>query len=333
MNRLLSLAAGLICSAVFAAGALAQTAPAQAAPAEAARAYPTRPVRLIAPFPPGSNADSVARVMAGPLQKALGQPFIVENRPGATGSIAADYVAKSAPDGYTLFLTTNSPLVVNGSLFKKLSYDPVKDFAPVTRLGVTGFVAMVRPDFPAKTLSELIALARSRPGMLSAGSGGAGAQVSTALLKSMAQIDVIDVPYKGVPQAVTDVIGGTLSFAMVDLGNAIVQIDGAKLLPLAITLDAPTPLAPGVPTVAETLPGYAVVAWFGIVAPAGTPPGIVAKLNDAAMSALTRPDVKAAFANTGNVISPQGPADFGAFIQSEIAKWAVLVKLAGLQPE
>jgi tripartite-type tricarboxylate transporter receptor subunit TctC len=327
-NYLLSLTAGLICSAVLAAGAFGQ-----GAPADAARAYPARPVRLIAPFPPGSNADSVARVMADPLQKALGQPFIVENRPGATGSIAADFVAKSAPDGYTLFLTTNSPLVVNGHLFKKLSYDPVKDFAPVTRLGVTGFVVMVRPDFQAKTLAELIALARSRPGMLSAGSGGAGAQVSTALLKSMAKLDVIDVPYKGVPQAVTDVLGGTLDLALVDLGNAIVQMSGRKLLPLAVTLEAPTPLAPGVPTVAETLPGYEVMAWFGLVAPAGTPPEIVAKLNTAAMTVIARPEVKAAFANTGNVISPMNPVEFGGFIKSEIAKWAVLVDLAGLKPE
>ena len=328
MHRLLSLTAGLICSAAFAAGAFGQ-----AAPSDAARSYPSRPVRLIAPFPPGSNADSVARVIGDPLQKALGQPFVVENRPGATGSIAADFVAKSAPDGYTLFLTTNSPLAVNGSLFKKLSYDPVKDFAPITRLGVTGFVAMVRPDFQAKTLADLIALARSRPGMLSAGTGGAGAQVSTALFKSMAKVDVIDVPYKGVPQAVTDVLGGNLSFAFVDLGNAIVQMNGGKLLPLAVTLEAPTPLAPGVPTVAETLPGYAVMAWFGLVAPAGTPPEIIAKLNAAAMTALGRPEVKAAFANTGNVIAPMNPVEFGAFIQSEIAKWALLVKLAGLQPE
>jgi tripartite-type tricarboxylate transporter receptor subunit TctC len=328
MRHLLSLTAGLICSAMFVAGASGQ-----AAPADAARSYPVRPVRLIAPFPPGSNADSVARVIGDPLQKALGQPFIVENRPGATGSIAADFVAKSAPDGYTLFLTTNSPLAVNGSLFKKLSYDPVKDFAPITRLGVTGFVAMVRPDSQVKTLSDLIALARSRPGMLSAGTGGAGTQVSTALFKSMAKLDVIDVPYKGVPQVVTDVLGGNLSFAFVDLGNAIGQMNGGKLLPLAVTLDAPTPLAPGVPTVAETLPGFAVMAWFGLVAPAGTPPEIIAKLNDAAMTALTRPEVKAAFANTGNVIAPMNPVEFSAFIQSEIAKWAVLVKLAGLQPE
>jgi tripartite-type tricarboxylate transporter receptor subunit TctC len=328
MNCLWSLVAGVICSAALGAAAFAQTTA-----SDTARTYPTRPVRLIAPFPPGSNADSVARVMADPLQKALGQPFIVEDRPGATGSIAADYVAKSAPDGYTLLLTTNSPIVVNGHLFKKLSYDPVKDFAPVIRLGVTGFVVMVRPDSPAKTLADLIALARARPGMLSAGSGGAGAQVSTALLKSMAGIHVIDVPYKGVPQAVTDVIGGTLDFAMVDLGNAIVQINGRKLRPLAVTLEEPTPLAPAVPTVAATLPGYAVVAWFGIIAPAGTPTEIVAKLNNAAMSALAKPEVTAAFANTGNVISPMNPPQFDAFIKSEIVKWAELVKLAGLQPD
>jgi tripartite-type tricarboxylate transporter receptor subunit TctC len=295
--------------------------------------YPTRPVRMMVGASAGGGTDVIARVLADKFADSLRQPFIVENRPGATGSIAADFVAKSAPDGYTLFLTTNSPLAVNGSLFKKLSYDPVKDFAPITRLGVTGFVAMVRPDFPATTLADLIALARSRPGMLSAGTGGAGAQVSTALFKSMAKLDVIDVPYRGVPQAVTDVLGGNLSFAFVDLGNAIVQMKGGKLLPLAVTLDAPTPLAPGVPTVAETLPGYAVMAWFGLVAPAGTPPEIIAKLHDAAMAALAKPEVRAGFANTGNVIAPMNSAEFSAFIQSEIAKWAVLVTLAGLEPE
>jgi tripartite-type tricarboxylate transporter receptor subunit TctC len=318
----------LVCSAALAAGAFAQTVP-----ADSAQPYPTRPVRLIAPFPPGSNADTVARLIADPLQRALGQPFIVESKPGATGSIAADFVAKSAPDGYTLFVTTNSPLAVNGSLFKKLSYDPVKDFAPIARFGVTGFVVMVHPDFPAKTLAELIALAKSKPGTLSAGSGGAGGQVSVALLKSMAKLDIIDVPYRGVPQSITDLLGGTLSVGLIDLGNAIAQANAGKLRPLAVTLDAPTPLLPGVPTVAETLPGFEVVAWFGLVAPAATPPDIVAKLHDATMGGLAKPEVRAGFANSGNVVAPLGPADFSAFIQSEIAKWAILVKLAGLRPE
>lgn len=318
----------LCCGLAFFTGALGQAG----APASG-RDYPTHPVKLVAPFPAGSNTDQVARVVGDQLQKALGQPFIVENKPGAQGSIAAETVARSAPDGYTLLLTTNSPLAANVSLFKKLSYDPVKDFAPIARLGVTAFVIMVKPDFQAKTLGELIALAKSQPGRLSAGSGGGGGQISIALLKSMAKVDVMEVSYKGVPQAITDLLGGSLSFAMVDLGNAAAQAKGGKLIPLAVTLDKQTSLAPGVPAIAETLPGFDVVPWLGLVAPARTPAEIVTKLYDATISALAKPEVKVSLANTGTEVGPMSPSDFGRFIQSEIAKWATLVKLAGMQPE
>ncbi len=325
MHSLLSRMLGVACGAVLAAGAFGQSAP--------AGSYPTHPVKLIAPFPAGSNTDQVARVTGNELQKALGQPFIVENKPGAQGSIAAEAVARSAPDGYTLLLTTNSPLAANVSLFKRLAYDPVKDFAPVARLGVTAFVIMVKPDFQAKTLPELIALAKSHPGKLSGGSGGGGGQISIALLKSMANIDVMEVSYKGVPQAITDVLGSNISFALVDLGNAAAQAKGGKLIPLGVTLDKRTPLAPGVPAIAETLPGFDVVPWLGLVGPAGTPPEIVAKLYDATARALSRADVKASLANTGTDVALMNPSDFGRFIQSEIGKWATLVKLAGMKPE
>ena len=328
MHRLLSRTLGFAFGAVLAVNAFGQ-----AAPTDAARSYPTHPVKLIAPFPAGSNTDQVARVTGNQLQIALGQPFVVENKPGAQGSIAADAVAKSAPDGYTLLLTTNSPLAANVSLFKKLPYDPVKDFAPVARLGVTAFVIMVKPDFQAKTVDELIALAKSQPGRLSGGSGGGGGQISIALLKSMAKIDVMEVSYKGVPQAITDVLGGNISFALVDLGNAAAQAKGGKLIPLGVTLDKRTPLAPGVPAIAETLPGFDVVPWLGLVAPAGTPPEIVAKLYDAIATALARPEVKASLANTGTDVALMNPSEFSRFIQSEIGKWAVLVKLAGMKPE
>jgi tripartite-type tricarboxylate transporter receptor subunit TctC len=192
---------------------------------------------------------------------------------------------------------------------------------------------MVRPDFPAKTLAELVALAKVQPGKLSAGSGGAGGQVSIALLKAKADIDLIDVPYKGVPQSVTDVLGGSLNIGAFDLGNAMPQIQSGKLRPLAVTLSEPTSLAPGVPTVAETFPGFEVVPWHGLVAPAGTPPQIIAKLHDAAANALAKPEIKAAFANTGNVVAPLNPTEFSKFIQSEIPKWATLVKVGGLKPD
>ena len=323
---------GLVVAAALAADTLAQSAT-QSTPVDPVSAYPSRTVRLISPFPAGSNADSVARIIGDPLQKIFGQPFLVENKAGATGSIAAEFVAKSTPDGYTLFVTTNSPLVVNGTLFKKLGYDPVEDFIPIVRFGVTGFVVMVKPELKITTLAGLIELAKSRPGKLTAGSGGAGGQVSAALLNSMAGIDVAHVPYRGVPQAVTDVLGGSLDYGLVDLGNAIPQMQSASLRALAHTLSERTPLAPGVQTVAETLPGFEVTAWFGLVAPAATPAGIVEKLREAAMGALARPEVQAAFANTGNVVAPMGPAEFSRFIVSEIPKWEKLVKLSGLHPE
>jgi tripartite-type tricarboxylate transporter receptor subunit TctC len=320
MPRFFLAAVGMVCSLMFAAAASGQT-------------YPNRPVKLLVPFPAGSSTDQVARLLGNELQKALGQPFVVENKPGAQGSIAADAVAKSAPDGYTLLLTTNSPLAANVSLFKNLPYDPVKDFAPIARVGVTAFVVMVKLDFQAKTLVELIALARAQPGKLSGGYGGGGGQVSMAMLKSMAKVDIVDVPYKGVPQALTDVLGGTVDFALVDLGNAAAQVKGGRLNALGVTLAQRTELAPDVPAIAETLPGYEVTAWFGLVAAAGTPQDIVSRLYDATVSALAKPDMRQGLATTGTDIATLSPSQFARFIQSEIAKWAVLVKLAGMKAE
>ncbi len=298
-----------------------------------AQTYPSRPVRMFVPFPAGSSTDQLARLLGNELQKSLGQPFLVDNKPGAQGSLAADAVAKSAPDGYALLFGTNSPLAANVSLLKNLSYDPAKDFAPIARIGVTAFVAMTRPDFPAKTVPDLIALAKVQPGKISGGFGGGGGQVSLALLKSMAKIDVVDVPYRGVPQAVTDVLGGAISFAFVDLGNAGAMARSGQLNALGVTLPRRTDLAPGVPAIAETLPGYEVVAWFGLVAPAGTPPDIVAKLYTAIGDAMAKPDVRRGLALTGTDAALLDPAQFARFIRSEIPNWARLAKLAGMRPQ
>ena len=200
-----------------------------------AQTYPSRPVKLVVPFPAGSATDQIARVVGHELQSALGQPFVVENKAGAQGGIAAAEVAKAAPDGYTLMVTTNTPQAANVSLFKKLSYDPVKDFAPIARLGTISFMLMVRPDFPAKNLKEFLAHARAHPGKLSAGYGSAGSQVSQAMLRQMGKIDFVDVPYKGLPQAITDVLGGTLHFTFADLANGLAQQKGGKLRGLAVT--------------------------------------------------------------------------------------------------
>jgi tripartite-type tricarboxylate transporter receptor subunit TctC len=295
--------------------------------------YPSHPVKLIVPFPAGSATDQVARLTGAQLQEALGQAFVVENKAGAQGSIAAAEVAKAAPDGYTLMLTTNTPQAANVSLFKKLNYDPVKDFTPVARVGKTSFMLMVRPDFPAGNLKEFLASVRKRPGKLSAGYGSAGSQVSLALLKSMGKLDVVEVPYKGIPQAVTDTLGGSLAFTFVDLSNALPQAKGGKLRGLGVTSQKRTGLAADVPAIAEELPGYELIAWFALMAPAKTPPAIVQRLHDAVIKGIARPEVKEKFAGIGIDVAPMGSAELGRFIQSEIALWAKLVKLAGIQPE
>ncbi len=209
----------------------------------AAQGYPAKPVKLVVPFPAGSATDQIARVMGQQLQEALGQPFVVENKPGAQGSIAATEVARSAPDGYTIMVTTNTPQAANPSLFKKLNYDPVKDFSPIARLGTISFMLMVRPDFPATDLKEFLAHARKNPGKLSGGYGSAGSQVSQAMLRSMGKIDFLDVPYKGLPQAITDVMGGSTSFTFADLANALAQIKGGKLRGIAVTSQKRSQLA------------------------------------------------------------------------------------------
>jgi tripartite-type tricarboxylate transporter receptor subunit TctC len=298
-----------------------------------AQQYPARPVKLVVPFPAGSATDQVARLAGSQLQEALGQPFVVENKPGAQGGIAAAEVAKAAPDGYTLMVTTNTPQAANVSLFKKLNYDPVKDFTPITRYGTTSFMLMVRSDFPARTLKEFLAQARSQPGKLSAGYGSAGSQVSVAMLKALGKLDIVEAPYKGIPQTVTDTLGGSLQLTFVDLANALAQQKGGKLRGLGVTSGKRSSLAPDQPAIAEELPGYEVIAWFALVAPAKLPQPIVQRLHEANMKALTRADIKDKFATIGMDVAPMNPAQLGQFIQAEVANWAKLVKLANIQPE
>jgi tripartite-type tricarboxylate transporter receptor subunit TctC len=298
-----------------------------------AQNYPTRPVKLLVPFPAGSATDQVARVVGAELQQALGQPFVVENKAGAQGAIAAAEVAKAAPDGYTLLLTTNTPQAANVSLFKKLNYDPVKDFTPITRYGTTSFMLMVRSDFPAKDLKSFLAEARSKPGKLSGGYGSSGSQVSLAMLKQLGKLDIVEVPYKGIPQTITDTMGGSLQLTFVDMANALAQQKGGKLRGLAVTSAKRSSLAPDVPAVAEQLPGYEIIAWFALMAPAKLPEPIVQRLHETNMKALAKPEVKEKFALVGTDVAPMTPAELGKFIQAEVEHWAKLVKLAGIQPE
>ena len=303
------------------------------APFAFSQTYPARAVKLVVPFPAGSATDQIARVVSQQLQESLGQPFVVENKPGAQGSIAATEVARAAPDGYTLMVATNTPLAANPSLFKKLNYDPVKDFAPVARLGTISFMIMVRPDFPAKNLKEFLIHAKNNPGKLSAGYGSAGSQVSQAMLRSMGGIQFVDVPYKGLPQAITDVLGGSIHFTFADLANALAQIKGGKLRGIAVTSQKRSALAPDVPAIAEELPGYELIAWFALVAPANTPAPVVSRLHEVTVKSLAKPEVKARFDALGTDVAPMNPAELAAFVRSEIEKWAKMAQAAGIQPE
>ncbi len=298
-----------------------------------AQSFPAKPVRLVVPFPPGTATDSAARLLGQQLSVSLGQPFVVDNKPGAGGSIGAMEVIRAAPDGYTLLFGSNSALSSNVALLKTMPYDPTKDFTPVAGFGETMHVLMVKSSFPAKTLPEFIAYVKQRPGKVSAGYGSSTAQVGIAMLNKLAGLDLLAVPYKGIPLAVNDVLGGTLDITSVDLGNAMAQARGGNLRALAVTSARRNPLAPEWPAVAETLPGFDLTSWFGIVGPAGIPRDVVDKLHAAITQALKQPEVKANLATLGTTPMPLAPEQLKAFIGTEIAKWIRLARDANLQPE
>ncbi len=298
-----------------------------------AQSFPAKPVRLVVPFPPGTATDSAARLLGQQLSVSLGQPFVVDNKPGAGGSIGAMEVVRAAPDGYTLLFGSNSALSSNVALLKTMPYDPTKDFTPVAGFGETMHVLMVKSSFPAKTLPEFIAYVKQRPGKVSAGYGSSTAQVGIAMLNKLAGLDLLAVPYKGIPLAVNDVLGGTLDITSVDLGNAMAQARGGNLRALAVTSARRNPLAPEWPAVAETLPGFDLTSWFGIVGPAGIPRDVVDKLHAAITQALKQPEVKANLATLGTTPMPLAPEQLKAFIVTEIAKWIRLARDANLQPE
>ena len=292
-----------------------------------------KPVRFIVPFPPGALPDQLARALAPALQETLGQAFVIENKPGAIGVIGTAEAARAAPDGHTIAMTTNSTLAAANALFKKLQYDPLRDFAPIMLLSRTSMVLLVRPDFPAQTLKDFIALAREKNGQLSGGYGSAGSQVSIAKLKAGGGFASVDVPYKGVPPAVTDLLGGQISFTFADFAVALGQIKGGKLRGLGVTSASRTPLAAEIPAIGEEIPGYEVVLWYGLVAPAGTPREAVDRIYDSARAAMTRPEFQARFAALGVDPAPLGPEPFRDYIRQEIEKWSRDIKQAGIEPE
>lgn len=297
--------------------------------------YPDRPIRLVVGFPPGGINDIVARLVGQKLSISLKQPVVVENRAGAGGTMGADYVAKAAPDGYTLLLGSVSNLAMAVSQYKSLPYNPSKDFTPVALVGASPNVLVVHPNFSAKSVKELIALAQEKPGTINYASAGTGSSnhLTAELFKSMAKIDLVHVPYRGDMLATTDVVGGQVPVMFSTLPVALPHITGGTLRPLAVSSATRTALAPGIPTVAESggLSEFAVSVWVGIVAPAGTPRSIVEMLNTEIQAAVQAPDVRESLAK--NAVEPAAtgsPADFGAYIAAEIAKWSDVAKAANI---
>lgn len=300
----------------------------------AAQAWPSKPVRLVLPFPAGGATDTATRLLAEQLSKEFGQQFVADNRPGANGAIAAEHVARSAPDGSVFFAATNSPMALNPFLMKKLAYDPVKDFLPVARMALVPYLVVVAPDVKAPGMAELVALAKAQPGKLSYAAGAATGIVAGEALKRAAGVDLLQVPYKGNPQAMADVMGGRVSLTFTDVVSALSQIKAGKLRAIAVTTRSRTPLMPELPTVEEAgIRPYDLAGWGAVFAPVGTPPEAVAKLASAIRAAVARPEIRERFLALGLEPAPAGPEETGAFLRAELAKWEKLVKDAGIQPE
>ena len=304
-----------------------------AAGVAAAQAYPSRPIRVLVPFQAGSAPDQIIRITTQNMQATLGQPFVIENKPGANGNIGVAEAARAAPDGYTLVSANNTTFAANPSLYRKLPFDPQKDFAPIGRLITTGLVLSVRNDFPAHTLSEFIALARAQPNKLSAAQASAGMRVSIAMLRSLAGVEVLEVPYKGQPQALSDLLGGQISFTFADYAVGIPQIKAGKMRGLGVTTPRRSAVVPDIPAIGEVIPGFDLTVWAGLAAPAGTPRELVDQLWRAAERALASPEVRQALSTMSFSIEPMNPETFAAYIRSETVKWAKLVKEAGIEPE
>src|SRR5499426_2635178 len=294
--------------------------------------YPTRPVTMVLGFAPGGPSDVVARIVARRLEQVLGQPVVVENRAGAGGNVAGEMVARAAPDGHTLLLGSNGILATNVSLYKKIGFDPAKDFAPITLIGAQANVIYVNPAMPARTLAELIAFAKANPGKVSYASGGHGtaAHLAGELLKAEAKIDIVHVPYRGTGPALQDVLAGHVAMGISAVAPVGEHIKSGTLRPLAVTTLTRTALLPDLATVAElAVPGYEATTWHGLVAPAGTPPEIVTPLHKAMMATLNDPQVRKALTDLGVDVAGNSPAELAAYIRAEIPKWAAIVKASG----
>ena len=327
MKRLLY-AAVVLYAAVCAGAAIAQ-APGQGA-------YPVKPVRIVVPATAGDGSDVLGRTLAKALGESMGQSFVIENKPGAGGSIGADTVAKAAADGYTLFLGNGSSHGVTPGLYARLPYDSINDFAPVGLIASAANLLVVNAAFPGATYADFARLAKEQPGKVTIASAGNGSlsHLSVELLKSTARIDLLHVPYKGAAPGVTDVTAGQVQAMIINIPTVMPLVKAGKLKALAVTSAKRAASLPDVPTLAESgLAGYETLAWFGLLAPARTPPELVATVHRELQKALAKPEVREALARLGAEPSGIGPAEFGGFIKSEIAKYSKVIKDAGIKVE
>ena len=299
--------------------------------AACAQAWPTKPVRFVVPFPAGGSTDVVGRLVAEHLRQSLGQPFVIDNRAGAGGTTGSDVVAKASPDGYTMLIGTSSTHAIASSLYGKLPYDQVRDFAPVTLLGSATILLVVHPSVAAKTVQALIALAKAKPGSLNFASSGNGgvSHLTGEYFKSLAGIEMQHVPYKGDTPMIIDLVAGRVSLAFGTAVAFLPYVQKGALNALAVTNAKPSPVAPNLPVVAETLPGFEALQWFGILMPAGTPPEIVAKLNAEVVKVLRIPEVHDRLQSMGIEIAGNTPGEFADFMRVETTKWGKIVKDSG----
>ncbi|HXL12642.1 MAG TPA: tripartite tricarboxylate transporter substrate binding protein [Bradyrhizobium sp.] len=301
-----------------------------------AQAFPNRTITLVIPFAPGGSTSIVGRVIADRMSQLLGESIVVDNRPGAGGTVGTKLVAKSEPDGYTLLLGYTGTLAIGPSLYKNVGYDPRKDFAPIGMIGHAPNSLVVHPSFPAKTVAELIAYAKAHPGQVNFGSAGVGtvSHICGEYFAQAAGITLVHIPYKGTAPALTDVLGGHIPMAFAPIPAAHANVSGGLLRALAVTSASRSTLLPDVPTISEAgLPGFDVSLYYGLVAPAGTPRAVIDKLNKELKAALASEEVKKQLSQDGTEITPGTPEDYAAFIDKDEKKWSQLIKASGLEQE
>lgn len=300
-----------------------------------AQTYPTKPIRMVVPFPPGGTSDIIGRTLGQKLTEAWGQQVIVDNRAGVAGSIGAAATAKSPPDGYALVVGNVGPVAINSHVYKNVGYDPLKDFTPIS-LAVAGpQLVVVHPSVPARNLKEFVALTKGQKGKLNYGSSGPGSisHLAAEMYKLMTKTDLVHIPYKGSALITNDLVAGHVDLCFSDLPVILPHVKSGRLRAIAVTGAKPTPLVPGIPAMAESVPGFAITSWWGVLGPAGMPEPIVTRLNTELVRILQLPDVKERFANLGVDTIPGTPADFSSLIKTEYAKFAKLIKDVGVKIE